>query len=211
LNTTEPNHPYSAFSLPQGYAILLVALYEGGFYPTRLSTLRSTFSHPQEDIFIVLMAVDTRVVSEAIRLHYEKVQNPDLPREYLEKIVQIPLPVPRADSEWVGIYVDTLVQVESQIVETESSTSHDEKKKDDVEVASEEVKPPAVEPPTKTDLVVPTRVPHLPDTNIERSMLVRLSADLLDSNPRRIKRLLNTYRYMRYLAHKRGESIHEQV
>jgi hypothetical protein len=43
-----------------------------------------------EDIFIVLMAVDTRVATEAIRLYHKDVTNPELAREYLEKIVQIP-------------------------------------------------------------------------------------------------------------------------
>ena len=42
-----------------------------------------------EEIFIVLMAVDTRVIAEAIRLHYQDVRNPSLAREYLEKIIQI--------------------------------------------------------------------------------------------------------------------------
>ena len=58
-----------------------------------------------KEIFIVFMAVDTRVASEAIRLHYKDVRNPDLPREYLEKIVQLPLRVPTAKGTFLGDYL----------------------------------------------------------------------------------------------------------
>jgi ActR/RegA family two-component response regulator len=58
-----------------------------------------------KEIFIVFMAVDTRVASEAIRLHYKEVRNPDLPREYLEKIVQLPLRVPTARGQHLSAYL----------------------------------------------------------------------------------------------------------
>lgn len=58
-----------------------------------------------KEIFIVFMAVDTRVASEAIRLHYKDVRNPDLPRQYLEKIVQLPLRVPTAKRDVIDGYL----------------------------------------------------------------------------------------------------------
>jgi predicted KAP-like P-loop ATPase len=64
-----------------------------------------------EDIFIVLIAIDTRVAAEAIRLHYGAIKNPELPREYLEKIVQIPLRVPTAGNSEITTYLNGLMSV----------------------------------------------------------------------------------------------------
>lgn len=52
-------------------------------------------------------------------------------------------------------------------------------------------------------------MPHS-DTQIELSQISELSARFLGSNPRRIKRLLNTYRYVTMLAAKRGEPVDQE-
>lgn len=43
-------------------------------------------------------------------------------------------------------------------------------------------------------------LPQLPDTQAEFDLIADLAGRFLDSNPRRIKRLLNTYRFVKILA-----------
>jgi hypothetical protein len=209
-----------------------------------------------EDIFIVLLGVDTRVASEAIRLHYKEVQNPDLPREYLEKIVQLPLRVPSAERPEIEKYLKGFMNVPDEEV---SDAAAKEEGAQDVSRADEERRPPrgngrepqapAQTPPARAargpelisrgpgglrlrggglDAPDPSKMrwrsepaepprpaapvgvlPQLPDTRAEFAALSAIAENFLDSNPRRIKRLLNTYRYVKILAARLpGSEVH---
>lgn len=189
-----------------------------------------------KEIFIVFMAVDTRVASEAIRLHYKDVRNPDLPREYLEKIVQLPLRVPKAKRNEIDGYlrkfmpnVQTNVQKEAQPNPSARRTSPApedsvtvptlNEKADNtrltVQTKSVHTPSPTVTRPGRKRNVTRTyqepsptfSLPQLPDTQIELELLAAISEELLDSNPRRIKRLLNTYRYIKVLSHGLKEPV----
>lgn len=161
-----------------------------------------------EEIFIVLMAVDTRVIAEAVRLHYRDVNNPNLAREYLEKIIQIPIQVPSADPRQLALFVNSLMQVPA----------------DQTEVEADGDTPPDATPPPETGTddepsaiqAIAARAPlvvsenlfnplQLADTVAEQKTITAFAIDYLDSNPRRIKRLLNTYRFVKILATRRGE------
>jgi hypothetical protein len=48
---------------------------------------------------------------------------------------------------------------------------------------------------------------QMPDTKTEFDCLAELAREFLDSNPRRVKRLVNTYRYVKVLAFQRGEPV----
>jgi hypothetical protein len=153
-----------------------------------------------EEIFIVLMAVDTRVIAEAVRLHYKDVKNPNLAREYLEKIIQIPVQVPEADLQQLTGFVDGLMNVEAD----ETGPEPEPVVVAGIESGRLVTLPPAERAPlaASEDLFNPLQ---LADTALERQALVNFGIEYLDSNPRRIKRLLNTYRFVKILATRRGE------
>lgn len=149
-----------------------------------------------EDIFIVLMAVDARVAAEAIRMHYKDVKNPDLAREYLEKIIQVPIPVPVADRPNLTTYVDSLMTLR---------IPQPEKKIGEPQTDFPSPRPQLL--PARAALLVseePFKPFNLEDSLNEQQVLIEFAEKYLDSNPRRIKRLLNTYRYVKILATRRG-------
>ncbi|HKP85895.1 MAG TPA: P-loop NTPase fold protein [Blastocatellia bacterium] len=188
-----------------------------------------------KEIFIVFMAVDTRVASEAIRLHYKDVSNPDLPREYLEKIVQLPMCVPTANREALGNYLKKFMpNVESENGAGAKATDDAPPVSAPVDVGTARpVEPKQATPPrapervtadsggearpetkararSKAKFTNPSPVfplPQLPDTQAELEVIEKISEQLLESNPRRIKRLLNTYRYVKLLSHAQKEPV----
>lgn len=221
-----------------------------------------------EDIFIVFLGVDTRVAAEAIRLHYKEVKNPDLPREYLEKIVQLPLRVPTADSTKLKDYLKSFMpelfkaadaattttpqplapekKSEAQAspaltssgdnghqsafkeervgatVGVNDATGATDEEDDNPESQSKQDSTQAaiggmklyftrraeveLEEPRR-ELKAISTPPSLPDTEYEFNCIAKLAAGFLESNPRRIKRLLNTYRYVKILANVSGEPV----
>lgn len=204
-----------------------------------------------EDIFIVLLGVDTRVAAEAIRLHYKDVHNPDLPREYLEKIVQLPLRVPSAGRDKLEAYLKGFMFVPEDEREagpgegaqagrekTRRGAARPNSPRPDVEAgggaagpslpgttpADQSGEPPggvAGRPPRGEEARGPdlpadgrptnrgAALPPMPDTRAEFAALSSIAEDFLDGNPRRIKRLLNTYRYVKILAaHLPGIQVH---
>lgn len=207
-----------------------------------------------EDIFIVFLGVDTRVAAEAIRLHYKDVKNPDLPREYLEKIVQLPLRVPQADETEIKKYLSSFMpgivaeqngngdgaRATGQTSETTPDKSYKSvtpntfeqaaNRNADRGAAATTPNTPAPSPPPlnvpsgertnalpaspgvgKPGVVRNSRaaqaaasaissLPTLLDTQLEYDWIAIMAREFLESNPRRIKRLLNTYRYVKILA-----------
>jgi hypothetical protein len=192
-----------------------------------------------EELFIVLLAVDTRVAAEAIRLHYKDGGQPDLPREYLEKIVQLPLRVPTADRDELANYLRAFMAVApapngggQRAPATGAATPSPP--------ASGATALPAERPRSRIRSWLPRRIRRflglsdpavdaaearvasriqrptspllqLQDTKDEFDELCTLSERFLDGNPRRIKRLLNTYRYVKRLAltQAEGERVRE--
>lgn len=185
----------------------------------------------------MFLAIDTRVAAEAIRLHYSKVQNPDLPREYLEKIVQIPISVPIASRDKINDYLDSLMSIQKEILNDEQEVTpkqisagpkpveglgslkdngHDQKaiveKGDEKKITTnagygaEGGDSPIPNGANKSE-PGEAALEELPDTKTEYETIAKLSELFLESNPRRIKRLLNTYRYIKMLANLRGEPI----
>jgi hypothetical protein len=149
-----------------------------------------------EDIFIVLMAVDARVGAEAIRMHYKDVKNPDLAREYLEKIIQVPIPVPTANRTNLTTYVDSLMAI--QVPQPEKKV---ERPKTDFQSPKPQLLPSRTALPITEE---PFKPFNLEDSNTEKQAIIEFAEKYLESNPRRVKRLLNTYRYVKILATRRG-------
>ena len=153
-----------------------------------------------EEIFIVLMAVDTRIVAEAIKLHYKDVKNPDLAREYLEKIIQVPIPVPRADPDRFERFIGGLMDIEKEQGAPRPSSALS-----DGHIREMMVPRPSGRRHQSFPRSADTEVPlTLPDTEIESEAIANITAAYLDCNPRRAKRLLNTYRYVKILTTRLG-------
>lgn len=148
-----------------------------------------------EEIFIVLLAIDTRVAGEAIHLHYKDVATPQLAREYLEKIVQIPLHVPKPSSV-EALLRDLMPMLPDSTGPTPAPTiSQPRSGRRDAGRTTPESKP-------KQPMVLRS---ELRDSDDEFQLLRDLSAKYLDNNPRRLKRLLNTYRYVKLLGERRRQ------
>jgi hypothetical protein len=167
-----------------------------------------------EEIFIVLLAIDTRVAAEAIHLHYKDVATPQLAREYLEKIVQIPIHVPRPE------HIEPLLH-DLMPIPVDGGTAANR-------ATLEPAKPRAPQralarrlagsgaalvavdgPPSRPTGEAPRPVVELPDTEHEFKALVELSSRFLHNNPRRLKRVLNTYRYVKLLSERRGRTTRD--
>ena len=164
------------------------------------------------DIFIVFLAIDTRVAAEAIRLRYPDVGDPELAREYLEKIVQIPLRVPTARSEDITTYLSTYMPqaVESKRATEAPPASTQTPTTRSVDAAGTAPAAPHPTPAATTSAppVVDIQArPELKDTPLELAVMSDIGEAILDGNPRRIKRMLNTYRYVKILSNARGEAV----
>ncbi|GAB4422527.1 MAG: hypothetical protein Kow0031_00360 [Anaerolineae bacterium] len=160
-----------------------------------------------EEIFIVLMAVDTRVIAESVRLHYKDVNNPNLAREYLEKIIQIPIQVPAADPRQLASFVTSLMEIGESADDPGAEAEAGAPGPAGHSVATEGG-PVTVADPSRAPLVVSETLFNplqLDDTATEQKAITAFAINYLDSNPRRIKRLLNTYRFVKILATRRGE------
>jgi hypothetical protein len=176
-----------------------------------------------EEIFIVLMAIDTRVASEAIQLYYKDVINPELAREYLEKIVQIPLQVPRAAEKDVKEYLGDLMNIPAAEIKPPAEAQPTKEEDGPSQPAPVTVQTPTGGPvltqPTQAsgrpEKVSAPPVPawkplELTDTQDEYDTIATMGVKFLESNPRRMKRLLNTYRYVKIICKRIGQPTHEK-
>jgi Cdc6-like AAA superfamily ATPase len=158
--------------------------------------------------FVVFLGIDARVIVRAIEENYGSVlvKAGINGYEYLDKIVQLPFVIPPANRTDVGKYIDSLLwskeekeQVQAKFHEEDEELNTNEFVR---EVKKEE---PTVEPtrpassPTEQP-VPPTRTEAVPVTftKPERDALKRCVDDIA-KNPRKIKRIVNIYRFVRLL------------
>jgi len=147
-----------------------------------------------EEIFVVLLAIDTRVLADAIHLRYQNAENSKLAHEYIEKIIQIPIAVPAASKATLTQFVKTLMTT--------------------TEIHSRQILPhKPIEPqvPSKPFVVLPggKKVQKILvyDTQAEKESIATFVYDYLNVNPRRAKRLINTYRFVKRLAARSGKPV----
>ena len=159
--------------------------------------------------FVVFLGIDARVIVRAIEENYGSVlvKAGINGYEYLDKIVQIPFVIPFAKRIEIGNYVDSLIwskeekeQVEAKFpAQNEPDPDSDERipeiKREDSPAGAERPAPPPAEKPaaqTRTEAVPVTF------TKPEREALKRCVDDIIE-NPRKIKRIVNIYRFVRLL------------
>jgi hypothetical protein len=159
-----------------------------------------------EQIFIVLLAIDTRVLAEAIRLHYKEVENPDLAREYMEKIIQIPVPVPQAKETDARRYVSSLMKVDDERPDNPPVVPAGDNEGSNQTGTEQENNLNGInQPATEEDY----ELPDLKDTSTEQNAIIDFATKYLDNNPRQIRRLINTYRYVKLLVARERSEIRE--
>jgi hypothetical protein len=171
----------------------------------------------EKRIFITFLGLDSRVISRAIEHRYADMWA-DAPTdgkggmEYLEKIIQLPFHLPRPSPSYLGDYVKTLTvspalsttattvsgptgSTEEQTVPPVSPTTdtRDTSKPDSRSTAPEAkekpVPPPAIEAP-----------PALLEETAEEVAALTTIIPMAATNPRKIKRLVNVYRFVKLLA-----------
>lgn len=149
-----------------------------------------------------VLATDERVVRDAVRLRYPQAaaaSETDLPQEYLEKIVQVPLRIPPLGPAEVETYLNLLI-AEKHL------------RDNDVEVVrskaallrSEQVATVCMNVGIARSCL-PGGVPEVAERDFELlSRVARLVASGLKGNPRQVKRFLNAFELRRGVVRRRG-------
>ena len=157
-----------------------------------------------------VLATDERVVRDAVRLRYPQAttsSETDLPQEYLEKIVQIPIRIPPLGPGQIETYLNLLVA---------------EKHCDDGQLGrlrqraagarQEEYLAVAMNVGIARECLAPDALPDTAEHDFEIvSRTARLLAMGLKGNPRQVKRFLNMLFLRRATARRRGLSIDDAV
>ncbi|MFM8876683.1 MAG: P-loop NTPase fold protein [Anaerolineae bacterium] len=159
--------------------------------------------------FVVFLGIDARVIVRAIEENYGSVlvKAGINGYEYLDKIVQMPFVIPFANRRDIGNYIDSLIwskeekeQVEAKFaVNKEMDPDSDERIPDiKKEETPTEQRSPASTPVEKPVSQIRTEAVPVTFTKPEREALKRCVDDIIE-NPRKIKRIVNIYRFVRLL------------
>lgn len=147
--------------------------------------------------FVIFMGIDARVIVHAIEETYGNVLvNAGINGyEYLDKIVQIPFVIPPAPLEIIKQYVDSMLW-------TDEEKSLVLKKKAESKQADEtKTQPPIVGNLDVTlDNVATTSLDEISVSFTEEErQVINQCTEVMVSNPRKIKRIVNIYRYARLI------------
>jgi hypothetical protein len=180
------------------------------------------------DRFIVFLALDARIITQAVEEHYGKVlvEAEITGYEYLDKIVQIPFSIPEPPPDDLRQYIGSLIGLgAADIPPVEPPAPPAEK----APPAAQPVQPvvagparpsaPAPTPPPPSSMPPEAGEPSAPrkevEVQVEAAEVVFTRGEQetflafyshLDPNPRRIKRLVNIYRLVRVLIDSRRQA-----
>jgi ankyrin repeat-rich membrane spanning protein len=164
--------------------------------------------------FVIFMGIDARVIVHAIEATYGSVLvNAGINGyEYLDKIVQVPFVIPGAPPDDIRKYVDSMLWSEE-----EKALILAKKAQANVPPPPGATPAPAAAPAPGTPGETPPAAPVAPPEEIsvsfteqERNVINDCAEDLID-NPRKIKRIINIYRFARLIlpaAQDRAKAIH---
>jgi hypothetical protein len=165
--------------------------------------------------FVIFLSLDARVLVRAIEATYGDVlvKAGINGYEYLDKIVQVPFVIPAASNAEIGQYVDSMLwssdaekdQISKRIaanppagnplaVGASNVALRNEGGSQPGEVGPNVEIPSTQKPPVQVQL---ERIPTM-FTQMERKAIMQCANDLTD-NPRKIKRIINIYRFTRQL------------
>jgi len=159
--------------------------------------------------FVTFLGIDARVIVRAVEEHYGSVlvKAGINGYEYLDKIVQLPFVIPYSNRKEIGNYIESLIwtKVEKELVESKFPPVNP--READAIPVEQEVKRDATQgqvdntvssTPEKSDLQIRTETIPVTFTKPEREALNECADDIID-NPRKIKRIVNIYRFVRLL------------
>ena len=174
-----------------------------------LDAIRLIISIPN---VIVMIGIDYRIAFKAMENYYEKLgdkerDKSEIARDYLGKIIQLPVRLMHSNPEEVRKYVEKRLFPDAQIMEdlekdgdkdTEGGVIEPSKpKKGTLEAEGEKV---GVSIPDDKKVEEPKSVEEiLKDTTIERDMFSDLAKRFNFTNPRQLLRLRNSYRFLKVM------------
>lgn len=157
-----------------------------------------------------VLATDERVVRDAVRLRYPQAamtSETDLPQEYLEKIVQIPIRIPPLGAGQIETYLNLLVaekHCDDQQLRLLRARA--------AEGRAQEYLAVAMNLGLARDCLAPDGLPVGAENDFEIvSRTARLLSMALKGNPRQVKRFLNTLFLRRATARRRGLDVDDAV
>ncbi len=170
-----------------------------------LDAIRLVMSIPN---VIVMIGIDYRIAFKAMENYYEKLgdeerNKSDIARDYLGKIIQLPVRLMHSNPEEVRKYIEKRLFPDAQVMEdiekdgdkdleggvTEpSKPKKDEGEEDKVRIPDDK----KVEEPKSVEEI-------LKDTTIERDMFSDLAQRFNFTNPRQLLRLRNSYRFLKVM------------
>lgn len=160
--------------------------------------------------FIVFIAVDTRVITSFVESIYEGsfLRAGITGYEYLDKIVQIPFSIPKAQPQELRAYLNALIEAppnESEKLLLSPLGHANSSLTDDVSIVSQM----SSQSPRSLTMHVEQATQQFNEVpfTINERRAFRSIEEYLNPNPRHIKRLVNIYRLVRTLALKRGLPI----
>lgn len=160
--------------------------------------------------FVVFLGIDARVIVRAIEENYGSVlvKAGINGYEYLDKIVQMPFVIPSSTSRDIGNYIESLIWSKEEKEQVESKfTTKEEREQNLDDRPRDEIKKDQTPAQTETNASQPTEKPvsqiqteavPVTFTKPEREALKRCQDDIVE-NPRKIKRIINIYRFVRLL------------
>lgn len=157
-----------------------------------------------------VLATDERVVRDAVRLRYPQAaadSETDLPQEYLEKIVQIPIRIPPLGASQIETYLNLLIAEKhcdaSQVEKLRARAST---------VRAEQYLAVAMNLGIARECLAPEPLPAGAEHDFEiLSRTARLLSTALKGNPRQAKRFLNTLLLRRATAVRRSLGVDDGV
>lgn len=157
-----------------------------------------------------VLATDERVVRDAVRLRYPQAaaaSETDLPQEYLEKIVQVPIRIPPLGPAQVETYLNLLVAEKyCDFAQVEALREHA------AGVRSEHYLAVAMNLGIARDTLAPAVLPSEAEHDFEIiSRTARLLSTALKGNPRQAKRFMNMLLLRRATARRRELEIDDAV
>ena len=173
-----------------------------------LEAIMLLLSERQKDPFIVILAIDARILVKAIEERYGKVltESGVSGYEFLDKIVQIPFRIPPPNDDAILNYVDALLWPEdtpeaAETIESGASQSGSVEQPPARGESRAEGGRETMEVGTQPQVQVEEPMPseEEPFTEEELKAFEGYTGSL-SRNPRRVKRIVNIYRLSRILA-----------
>ncbi|MCB0118732.1 MAG: TIR domain-containing protein [Anaerolineales bacterium] len=160
--------------------------------------------------FVIFLGIDARVIVRAVEEHYGSVlvKAGINGYEYLDKIVQMPFVIPFSNRKDIGNYIESLIwtKAEKDLVESKFHFEDDVDKEKVLPTQEKKAEAPPTPPQEKPASQTPeepapqiqTEAVPVTFTKPEREALKECVDDIVE-NPRKIKRIVNIYRFVRLL------------